>query len=318
MRHFRTGDRTRPRFGVSGPHLAAAERCVSYAKDVGDVTRSDFVHRLPNHGKLKAPIILLPVIVMLLSCSWSNNPSTATRPNDSLSPSSESSSLGSTKLCVDAEGPNSTPEQIVDAQLTVRLPSAFTGNPVTLDEQYLEAVPGTTAVPSKDREVMVDGMHKEVPAGGDARFVAQVCNLRAGWASAMPRLYDVGVTEDPTARIIGSTPHIIRGMGREICREMSGQGISTDPIVLTQLAQQVDAAKSNPEGWKNRVISQSSGMFAGMQFESPVVAERFQAYQRERLVRLSRTSADALVGALDAYYQFSSKAHEFLCPQFGA
>lgn len=262
---------------------------------------------------------VLVVVAVLLStapvaCSEHNSGLASKVGSDNQVPrASTGESAGATPVCVDASGPNSTLDEVADAELTVRLPSGMTGQLLTLDEEHKLALPAADP-PSKDRPFFLSQFYDAVPSGGDAAFASASCSLQDGWASAYPQLYEFGITEPATAKIFASTPHLLRALGRRICWGWEDhQDLGMGRISLVQQKEQRDHALADPEWWKNSVLAQEP--FGGMTFEDLNVQRIFDQHQRDRHDKLVNTPAADLARALDQAYQISVAAHDMLCPQ---
>ncbi|MDG4668637.1 hypothetical protein [Mycobacterium sp. 236(2023)] len=221
--------------------------------------------------------------------------------------------------CVDATGANSRPEEIVDSQISIRLPSAYTGEMLTQDEEYKLLLP-TSSPPSEDRDFEITTIFDDVPSSGDAAFAAEVCKLKIGWASAIPRLSSVDVTDADAAAAVAGTPHYLRGVGRMWCKEMKGSTsrLSSAPLDFDEMRENLSEMRRDPEAWKLKLINQyESGMFGELDIPDAEDKKKFDEYQAARLEKVRQRDASDLVDAHEAYVKFLKAANIYLCPQYG-
>ncbi|MCF6391258.1 MAG: hypothetical protein WBB00_17645 [Mycobacterium sp.] len=220
--------------------------------------------------------------------------------------------------CVDSAGSNSTPEQIADAWLSIRLPSPYTGDLRTQDEDHLAMSGPEEFLPSKNRDYLISTFYDRVPNGGDSAFASAVCDLEKGWADAY--IWDHGITTDAAAEIMAKTPHFIRGLGRHVCWAMPGGGANNTiaPITLSARARSIEDIRSNPKKWKSQVIATADSVYDGIAIESPASRQAFESHQATRRNEMNNTPPEAFVTAAEQYYKLLVAAHTHQCPELNA
>jgi hypothetical protein len=230
--------------------------------------------------------------------------------------------------CVDTTGPNSTPEQIVDAALAASTTNPVTGQQITVSEKFAQKrapfseTAAAAEFPGEDGyRRFVDGVFTDVPAGGDAAFAAAVCRLPDWDLRNGSYLYNFGVTptSDSDKERVAKTPHLLRGFGRQECNGRSGDPEAWEKEVQ-QLEQDVQRAKLDPENYKRSALAEVDEQIAASAdygaFNPRGVDQVGLAMARASRERISATPAEELVDQLAATSQMSRLAIEYQCPQF--
>lgn len=225
--------------------------------------------------------------------------------------------------CVDAELPNSTPEEMADAQLSsptrrTALDKPFT-NPITGEEKNSREVATEILGQQKGAEslgalraTMIEYAFTDVPDGGDARFAEAVCDLQNAWGTLQFDPESFGYVE--------KTPHLLHAAGREICSSLVGM----DPaeIAYKNLDDRVNRAETNAAQLRQDDITslrlrldelQKNGVPADATLLIDLIAS-----MEEELERLRATSDDEHADAVRATADVRWAAVEHQCPQFSA
>lgn len=227
--------------------------------------------------------------------------------------------------CVDAKGSNSTPQQILDAALAALVTNPVTGKTQSVLEDNRESrygLPGGQLPPEWqiDEEaslaLWLDAVYSNVPEGGDAAFAVAACRLdltALGQGS-----YIQHYTSTTASDTVATTPHLLRGFGRDRCR-----GASIDPdgweeqIQRRELA--VQQARSDPESYKRSALAEVDEVIAWgdeqLAVDPQLVDPVGLALQKAERETTSATPAEALVAQHEADLQIARLAIEHQCPQ---
>lgn len=221
--------------------------------------------------------------------------------------------------CVDAIGPNSTPEQLVDAALAAEVTNPLTGQPITVSQQLAQ---DKIPVTEKFHRDLVESIFTDVPAGGDAAFASAACQV-PGWDIRNGSfVYMFGPIPSNAADHdrVAKTPHLLRGFGRQQCSGRSG-----DPKRWDQeehaLKTTIDEARADPEAYKRSQLAETDEYIAnGGKFlaTSPLAADPvFLAIVKDSRERLNAEPAQETVKRLEAAFAISQQLpFEHQCPQF--
>lgn len=219
--------------------------------------------------------------------------------------------------CVDATGPNSTREEIVDAQLQQSVDDPDTGATMTMLDLILMQLQQHDITKSADeiRQSMIDEtypMPQEgvadplmVPEGGDAAFADAICGMGGGWQR-------IGLAGDEAE--IAETPHLLRGAGRSICSTVSSS-TSAESVVKPK-QERADRALADPEAFKRDLIAsidQSITELSELE-QTPAIAELIVRNKANRETLRSQP-ADAVAKALEMEAKIMWLAVEHQCPQ---
>ncbi|CAM3896071.1 hypothetical protein [Smaragdicoccus niigatensis] len=220
--------------------------------------------------------------------------------------------------CVDADGPNSSLDQIVDAMMTAKFVDPHTGQQTTMAEQTrssLEAVqkylPAAENIDTSDagiRAKLSEQIYTDVPAGGDAAFAHAVCNLTDAWTRVNPFLSD----HDAAAK----APHLLRASGRMLCGRIKGTAEEATASIDKPLA----TAKQNPDHYLAKIISDQEAKLADLKksgADSPLTSDLIRS-QEATLNKLRRTNPDDVVKGLQMWHDFVWAAVENQCPSLSA
>jgi hypothetical protein len=216
--------------------------------------------------------------------------------------------------CVDATGPNSTPEQIVDAQLSAQ---ALPGQTQTVLEQLQPE--GGLSSPTQLRQDLLKGVFRDVPAGGDAAFAAAACPLQ-GWAMALGNgsyVYHFQSYSDSGRGRFAKTPHLLRGWGRQFCS--GAEGDDADDVYwkpLKQMEGKIQDAKSDPESYKSSLLAGIDDSLQLAVDEPQMTDPNSVAATRTVRTNVIATPAGELVAGYEALHQLMQLAVEHQCPQF--
>lgn len=219
--------------------------------------------------------------------------------------------------CVDATGENSTPQEIVDARINFAVFDAYTGE-LSTDLDILRQgtefsryrVDGATT-PDELSRIRLDELYVDVAAGGDAAFAEGACKLSAAWGSLVPRAELYAPTDGETKSRIASTPHVLRGLGREICHSKE---INLDPDL--ELADKTaEEARSDPDKFKESSITRFDEMYAGVHLPNPADEQKFQESRLKRREILVSTPPDQFVLMVEQSNALHRLAFDKLCPQ---
>lgn len=218
--------------------------------------------------------------------------------------------------CVDSQGPNSTPDQIVDAALSTPVTDPVTGETKTMLElgqqsaaQLNNMLPGLEldGSPKGFRDQYLDDLWKDVPEGGDAAYAAAVCTMRSGW----PKIDILLSWQEAKA---AATPHVLRSSGRNVCTLVRSGDMPAESL-LAQERLYVVLGKNDPEQLKAKSIAdldQSIAALSNVPAESPLRAD-LEA-QRQARAQLVSTSARDVAESLEATHRIKWLAIEHQCP----
>lgn len=219
--------------------------------------------------------------------------------------------------CVDATGPNSTREEIVNAQLQQELEDPETGATMSMLDLVTKQLEqqGTPQSAAEIRRSMIDEMYPipqegvaeplTVPEGGDAAFAAAICGTPDGWLR-------VGLSGEEAQ--IAATPHLLRGAGRAICSTVSSS--TSAEAVLKPKQERADRAAADPDAFKRDLIAsidQSITELSELE-QTPAIAELIVRNKANRET-LQSQPADAVAKGLELEIKIMSLAVEHQCPQ---
>lgn len=240
---------------------------------------------------------MVAALLLVQACS------TGTSATDAIAPPSAATS---SSVCVDASGPNSTPQQIVDAAMSFPTRDLTSGRTVPAEQRLAEAegMPGQT-LSAELIQLHVDQVFDDVPPGGDAAFAAAACaienfDIRSGsflfsgtWQASYP-------DSEKDREAFDSTPHILRGHGRQDCSLASGPEAFREQV--DKLDGYLEQGRQDVEGFKRSVIEDMVAPIsqAGDPFRAAVEA----------------TPAEILLARMEARREFIDLAIKHQCPQF--
>lgn len=207
--------------------------------------------------------------------------------------------------CVDANAPNSTPEQMADARLAMPITDPATGEKTTAYEQAAGAAGefgSQTGIDLSGLDVSVEGLRMRlieneftaVPEGGDAGFAAAVCDMQSAWE-------ELGYGSDDVD-YVARTPHLLHASGRTICSIANTEYSAEEEF--EEYDERAALADSNPAELRRGDIAELRDQLAALRedgdpTDSPLVME---------LIRNIETSISDLEAASDAEHAEAAKA----------
>ncbi|HEY7052443.1 MAG TPA: hypothetical protein VH496_09990 [Mycobacterium sp.] len=217
--------------------------------------------------------------------------------------------------CVDAHGPNSTPEEIVDAQLKLEITDPATGEKKTMaemgEEMYkkmAQLLPGLpTPSPGAFKQKLLEMVYRDVPSGGDAAFAKAICGMQSGWERA-------GLGSSADAARVAATPHVLRGAGRAVCQTIAG---SDAEDVLAPEAKQVKLAKSDPAKFKQSMLhdlDEAIDSFKATKFPSGGPFASSVGEMQKTRDKIADTPAPSLARGIEAAHEIKWMAVRHQCP----
>ena len=219
--------------------------------------------------------------------------------------------------CVDSSGPNSTPDQIANAQLNTKFTDPVTGETKTGMDAALDMGSSATEVlglPQHSREEIqkkaAEAVFSDVPDGGDAAFAAAVC------ATVNANVWKAMTSQGTPKQLLASTPHLLRGFGRMVCGSI-GKG-SYSEAAFKEEANSVKEAKADPEAFKATQLAKLREQFKlgqeavarNPKFFKPGAVE---AEQKE-IDAFAATPAADIAANLEAMLRMAQLAVEHQCP----
>jgi|GEM_PF-6107898 len=209
--------------------------------------------------------------------------------------------------CVDARGPNSTPEQIVEAALAAPVVNPLTGEKETVADAVERAV-GRPPQPAQ----FVDTVFTDIPPDGDAAFAAAVCRLTAWVPPEGSYVWDVRAVPGDRAEVV-RIPHLLRSWGRVECSQDTAEWKSAR--TFRAIEAEIRDARSDAEALKRSLLAEvDKGMF-DPGYGNGAMGEAARARARAAVDSLT---AEQLIDGVEAWHQLERLALEHLCPQLMA
>lgn len=230
-------------------------------------------------------------------------------------PPAKAPSATSSVECVDSSGPNSSPDQIVDAAL---------GAPATNlrgeTRTVAQTLPPYMSSP-RLRQDAIEGVFRDVPEGGDAAYAAAVCSL-TNWDiknGSYIHNYGVDITSDEVRAALARQPSLLRGWGRAECAAANAD-IARWTMQSRYAEQELAKARANPEAYKQSLIDQAQYVLTpDPAISDPTNTDTLAIEVAQASVNeLPRTSARDLVARLEVGIKISDLALDHQCPQLKA
>ncbi|MGS2811533.1 hypothetical protein [Nocardia sp. MW-W600-9] len=165
--------------------------------------------------------------------------------------------------CVDANGPNSTPDELADAMMSATFTDPTTGERTSVEQQARETVNAFESLtgplatidtsPAGIRAKFIDNLYSAVPEGGDARFAEAVCEYDASVFARLGPLWD-------DREQLTHTPHLLRASGRMVCGGIDDQ---TAEAYLEEIDEQATAAQADPRAFVDGEIKKIEAVLDG-------------------------------------------------------
>ncbi len=218
--------------------------------------------------------------------------------------------------CVDAQGANSTVDQMVEAMMNAPFTDPRNGSRTSVAEQAratvdtfetLSGLPLTIDTsPEGIRAALIEQLYTAVPAGGDARFAEAVC----GYDAAVFRKIGM-MWEDE--RLIAVTPHLLRASGRMVCGSI---GEDTAEDYLEEVDRQAIAAQADPAGFILGEIQKIEKALAGMRAgpDESEIARQIRTDFENSARMLRAQDPQRFADGLMMFRDFNWLAVEHLCP----
>lgn len=247
--------------------------------------------------------VVPPIIAVLVSCSGTDLVS------DGLG-------IVAKPGCVDAHGPNSTPDELADAMMSATFTDPTTGERTSVEQQARETVNAfesltgpLTAIdtsPAGIRAEFIENLYTSVPEGGDARFAEAVCEYDTSVFARLGTLWD-------DREQITHTPHLLRASGRMVCGGIDDQ---TAEAYLEEIDEQATAAQADPRAFVDAEIKKIEAVLDGWTPDpgEPDSARQIREGFEESLRVLREQDPRHLADGLRTYRDFNWLAIEHMCP----